>query len=129
MRSKKYDAAEFAEKARAGLRELKATKKPGEIKGPVSKTEVLELLRPEIEELIKKGYTSKDIAEAITKEAFPILPKMITEVLKPEIKAPVLKPESRAPRKKSSHDHPKRQETKHHRKTETTPWGIEKNER
>jgi hypothetical protein len=77
-----YDIAEYSEKVRSALEKLKKTQKPGEQSGRGTKTTVLQTARTEIEELVKEGYTVKQIADALTKDdIFGILPKTITQLI------------------------------------------------
>lgn len=77
-----YDIAEYSEKVRSSLEKLKKTQKPGEYSGRGTKTTVLQTTRTEIEELVKEGYTVKQIADALTRDdIFGILPKTITQLI------------------------------------------------
>ncbi len=75
------DIKEYSAKIRNSLKKLEASQQPGEQSGKGSKTEVLEAVKSEIQELIKKGYTTKQIANAISSDVFGILPKTITQLV------------------------------------------------
>lgn len=75
-----FDVSEYAEKARAALIALEKAQQPGEISGKGSKSDVLQMIKSELQELMKKGYTTKQIAEAFKADVFPVLPKTITEI-------------------------------------------------
>jgi hypothetical protein len=75
-----YDIQEYAEKVRASLVRLKQQQKPGELIGKGGKTEVLQAAKSEIQALLKEGYSSKQIADALQGDVFGILPKTITQL-------------------------------------------------
>jgi len=75
-----YDIQECAGQVKASLAKLEQQQKPGEQTGKGSKTDVLMAAKEEIQNLIKKGYTAKQIAEALHGDVFGILPKTITQL-------------------------------------------------
>ena len=76
-----YDIREYADKVKASLAKLEQEKKPGEQVGKGGKSEVLLAAKDEIQKLIEKGYTAKQIAEALSgDDVFGILPKTITQL-------------------------------------------------
>lgn len=100
-----YDVPEYAERVKASLVKLEERQKPGEQTGKGSKTDVLCAAREEIEKLLEKGYTAKQIAEALHGDVFGILPKTITQLfaakrpkrLKPAQSADTKKTQTPAP--------------------------------
>lgn len=79
-KQRQFDVAEYAAKVRTALEKLEQTQKPGEQSGSGSKTQVLEAAKKEIRETLAKGYTAKQIADAMREDVFSILPKTITEL-------------------------------------------------
>ena len=77
----KFNIEEYKAKIVNSLETLKATKKPGERTGEGNKTAVLEQSREVIEAMISEGYSSKQIADAISTDVFKILPKTITQII------------------------------------------------
>jgi hypothetical protein len=75
-----YDIREYADKVKASLAKLEQEQKPGEQVGKGGKSEVLLAAKDEIQKLIEKGYTAKQIAEALHGDVFGILPKTITQL-------------------------------------------------
>lgn len=75
-----FDIAEYADKVRAALQRLEKEQKPGEQSGTGSKTDVLQAAKVDIVGMMKKGYTAKQIADAMKDDVFAILPKTITEL-------------------------------------------------
>lgn len=75
-----FDIAEYKAKVISALKQLEKNQQPGEQTGTGSKTEVLEQAKSEIVEMMKKGYTAKQIADAMKDDVFAILPKTITEL-------------------------------------------------
>jgi len=75
-----FDIAEYSEKVRSSLKKLEQTQQPGQQSGKGSKTAVLEAAKDEIQELLKKGYTTKQIADALSNDVFGIIPKTITQL-------------------------------------------------
>jgi hypothetical protein len=76
-----YDIREYADKVKASLAKLEQEQKPGEQVGKGGKSEVLLAAKDEIQKLIEKGYTAKQIAEALSgDDVFGILPKTITQL-------------------------------------------------
>lgn len=75
-----FDIAEYKAKVISALKRLEKDQQPGEQNGTGSKTEVLEQAKSEIVEMMKKGYTAKQIADAMKDDVFAILPKTITEL-------------------------------------------------
>lgn len=76
-----YDADEYKAKIFAALEKLEKTEKPGQISGKSKKTELLQATKLEIQALVDKGYTTKQIATALSKDVFGILPKSITQLI------------------------------------------------
>lgn len=76
-----FDVKEFREKARTSLENLSKTQQPGEHAGKGTKTDVLESVKNDILELMSKGYTPKQIADAFSNDVFAILPKTITQLV------------------------------------------------
>lgn len=76
-----FEIGEYSEKVRDSLNKLEKTQQPGEQTGKVTKTVVLESTKEQIQELIKKGYTVKQIADALSNDVFGILPKTITQLI------------------------------------------------
>lgn len=77
---KQYDIQEYKIKLQESLKKLEAGQTPGQAsKG--GKKEVLESIKNELKELVEKGYTSKQIAEAFANDGFGILPKSITQII------------------------------------------------
>lgn len=76
-----FEISEYREKVRVSLKKLEASQQPGEQSGKGNKTVVLEATKAEIQELIKKGYTTKQIADALSNDVFGILPKTITQLI------------------------------------------------
>jgi hypothetical protein len=77
---RRFDIAEYKAKVISALKQLEQNQQPGEQTGTGSKTEVLEQAKSEIFEMMKKGYTAKQIADAMKDDVFAILPKTITEL-------------------------------------------------
>lgn len=76
-----FEISEYSEKVRESLKKLAETQQPGEQSGKGNKTVVLEATKAQIQELIKKGYTAKQIANALSNDVFGILPKTITQLI------------------------------------------------
>lgn len=77
-----YDIDAYAKKARTALEKLEKTQQPGEVTGKGGKADVIRAIKSDLEALIKKGYTSKQIADALKHDdVFGILPKTITEIV------------------------------------------------
>lgn len=76
-----FEISEYSEKIRDSLKKLEASQQPGEQSGKGNKTVVLEATKAEIQELVKKGYTTKQIADALSNDVFGILPKTITQLI------------------------------------------------
>jgi hypothetical protein len=76
-----FEISEYSEKVRESLKKLEASQQPGEQSGKGNKTVVLEATKTEIQELVKKGYTTKQIADALSNDVFGILPKTITQLI------------------------------------------------
>ena len=68
---------EYTEKLKTRLEQLNQTKRPGEVSGLVSRSEILLLLESQIKDLSKQGYTARQIADALSDDVFCILPKMV----------------------------------------------------
>ena len=76
-----FDIKEYSEKVKATLSNLEKTQQPGQQSGKGGKTDVLNAAKKEIQELLKKGYTAKQIADALSNDIFGILPKTITQLV------------------------------------------------
>ncbi len=76
-----FEISEYSKKVLESLNKLEQTQKPGEQSGKGSKTAVIESAKTQIQELIKKGYTIKQIADALSNDVFGILPKTITQLI------------------------------------------------
>jgi DNA-binding CsgD family transcriptional regulator len=76
-----FDIKEYSEKVKATLSNLEKMQQPGQQSGKGGKTDVLNAAKKEIQELLKKGYTTKQIADALSNDIFGILPKTITQLV------------------------------------------------
>lgn len=76
-----FDIETYSNKVRDSLKKLEQTQQPGQQSGKGSKTAVLEAAKAEIQELVKKGYTPKQIADALSSDVFGIIPKTITQLI------------------------------------------------
>lgn len=76
-----FDIKEYSEKVKAALSNLESTQQPGQQSGKGNKTDVLLATKKEISDLMKKGYTAKQIADALSNDIFGILPKTITQMV------------------------------------------------
>ena len=76
-----FEIGEYSDKVRDSLKKLEQTQQPGQQSGKGSKTVVLEAAKAEIQELVKKGYTPKQIADALSNDVFGIIPKTITQLI------------------------------------------------
>ena len=77
-----YDIEEYAKKAKVALTKLEQTQNPGEVSGKGNKSDVVLAIKADIQKLLEKGYTSKQIATALKEgDVFGILPKTITELM------------------------------------------------
>lgn len=76
-----YDLKEYAEKARLALLLLAEKQQPSKVeKG--SKSDVISSVKAEIKNMLDKGYTAQQIADAFKdNDVFAILPKSITELV------------------------------------------------
>ena len=81
-----FDAAEYVKRMDLMIAKLR-TKTPGEAVGKVGKNEILTMRREALQELVKDGYSVNQIAEAMKEDVFSILPKTITEMVKPKLTA------------------------------------------
>ena len=79
-----FDIEEYKGKVKAALSKLESTQQPGEKSGKGNKTDVLQATKKEISDLVKKGYTAKQIANALSNDIFGILPKTITQMMSSE---------------------------------------------
>lgn len=79
-----FDAPEYLERMDLMITKLR-TKTPGEAVGKVGKNEILRMRREALQQLISDGYTVNQIAEAMKEDVFSILPKTITEMVKPKV--------------------------------------------
>ena len=81
-----FDAAEYVKRMDLMIAKLR-TKTPGEAVGKVGKNEILTMRREALQQLVKDGYSVNQIAEAMKEDVFSILPKTITEMVKPKVTA------------------------------------------
>ena len=81
-----FDAAEYVKRMDMMIAKLR-TKTPGEAVGKVGKNEILTMRREALQQLVKDGYSVNQIAEAMKEDVFSILPKTITEMVKPKLTA------------------------------------------
>ena len=81
-----FDAAEYVKRMDLMITNLR-TKTPGEAVGKVGKNEILSMRREALQQLVKDGYSVNQIAEAMKEDVFSILPKTITEMVKPKLTA------------------------------------------
>ena len=81
-----FDAAEYVTRMDLMIAKLR-TKTPGEAVGKVGKNEILTMRREALQQLVKDGYSVNQIAEAMKEDVFSILPKTITEMVKPKLTA------------------------------------------
>ena len=81
-----FDAAEYVKRMDLMIAKLR-TKTPGEAVGKVGKNEILTMRREALQRLVKDGYSVNQIAEAMKEDVFSILPKTITEMVKPKLTA------------------------------------------
>ena len=81
-----FDAAEYVKRMDSMIAKLR-TKTPGEAVGKVGKNEILTMRREALQQLVKDGYSVNQIAEAMKEDVFSILPKTITEMVKPKLTA------------------------------------------
>ena len=79
-----FDAAEYVKRMDLMIAKLR-TKTPGEAVGKVGKNEILTMRREALQQLVKDGYSVNQIAEAMKEDVFSILPKTITEMVKPKV--------------------------------------------
>lgn len=82
-----FDIKHESERIHDCLSELKGNSPPGQQFMKGSKTQVLIQLKNELKSLFDEGYTTQQIAQAISKSGFSILPKTITQILngKPKV--------------------------------------------
>lgn len=76
-----FDIATYSDKVKAALAKMEATQQPGERNGLGSKSEVLNAAKTEIKAMLAKGYTAKQISDALKDDVFAVLPKTITELM------------------------------------------------
>ena len=81
-----FDAAEYVKRMDLMIAKLR-TKTPGEAVGKVGKNEIITMRREALQQLVKDGYSVNQIAEAMKEDVFSILPKTITEMVKPKLTA------------------------------------------
>ena len=81
-----FDAAEYVKRMDLMIAKLR-TKTPGEAVGKVGKNEILTMRREALQQLVKDGYSVNQIAEAMKEDVFSILPKTITDMVKPKLTA------------------------------------------
>jgi hypothetical protein len=95
----RFDIEDYASKARNALAKLEQSQKPGQVVGAGSKLDVLRAVEMEIKSLLEKGYTAKQIAEALKQDVFSILPKSITQLTNAGNKHAGNKPKKKIARK------------------------------
>ena len=78
-----FDVPSTTDRARKALNALRERQKPGERTGKGSKTDVIRALKSEIQALLREGYTTQQVSEALRQDVFSILPKTITQVVGP----------------------------------------------
>ena len=78
-----FDVPATTDRARKALNALRDRQKPGERTGKGSKTDVIRALKSEIQALLREGYTTQQVSEALRQDVFSILPKSITEIVGP----------------------------------------------
>ena len=78
-----FDVPSTTDRARKALNALRDRQKPGERTGKGSKTDVIRALKSEIQALLREGYTTQQVSEALRQDVFSILPKSITEIVGP----------------------------------------------
>jgi hypothetical protein len=80
---RKFDIKDTAKKIIEALEQYKKHHKPGEHVGTSgSRTDVLKIVKPEMQKMIKEGFTPKQLAEAIREgKVFNVRPKTITQVI------------------------------------------------
>jgi hypothetical protein len=83
---RKFDIQEEYQRINLRLIAFKEAHQPGEHPVTGSKADVINALKDEISALYKSGYTSRQIAEAISNDHFSILPKSITQLMNSPIK-------------------------------------------
>ena len=81
-----FDAAEYVKRMDLMIAKLR-TKTPGEAVGKVGKNEILTMRREALQQLVQDGYSVNQIAEAMKEDVFSILPKTITDMVKPKLTA------------------------------------------
>jgi len=83
-----FDLKQESDRIHNCLNEIRANHHPGEQLKWGSKTLVLLSVKNEMKQLFDEGYTSQQIAQAISQSGFSILPKTITQILndKPKMK-------------------------------------------
>lgn len=79
-----FEINEYSSKVKDSLKKLKETQEPGQLTGKVSKNAILESNKEKIYELIKNGYTTKQIAEALSNDVFKVSQKSITQLVNSE---------------------------------------------
>ena len=97
-KQKLFDIKEYSEKVKATLIKLKSTQQPGQKSGKGNKTDVLQATKMEISDLVKEGYTVKQIADALSNDIFGILPKTITQMMNEQAKTTAISKDTK-PRK------------------------------
>jgi len=76
-----FEMSEYSKKVLESLKKLEETQSPGEKSGKGNKTAVIESVKPQIQAMIKNGYTIKQISDALSRDVFGILPKTITQLI------------------------------------------------
>lgn len=76
-----YNVTEYAEKARKALKKMEEEQTAGQATTG-GKITVLSVVKDELKELLEKGYTTQQIADALKDgDVFAILPKSITTIV------------------------------------------------
>ncbi|MHB1700854.1 MAG: hypothetical protein ACYCSN_12145 [Acidobacteriaceae bacterium] len=95
----RFDIDEYASKAKNALAKLEQSQKPGQVVGAGSKLDVLRAVEVEIKALLDRGYTAKQLAEALKQDVFSILPKSITQLTNARDQQAGNKPKKKVARK------------------------------
>lgn len=98
---RKFDVQEYSEKVKQTLEKLKQTQQPGQVAGKGNKSDVLESAKEQIIALHNEGYTAKQIAEALSNDVFGILPKTITQIIRPQPTAKKVKKQTTTDKKQT----------------------------
>lgn len=97
-----FEVKEYSAKILASLSNLEKSQQPGEHSGKATKTVVLEVAKNAIKDMLEKGYTAKQIADALSSDVFGILPKTITQMMTTKSTTKKTKPASTSDAKKQA---------------------------